>query len=297
VTTDPMPGAARAFTEIDRMWAAYNAQLAQQPTQPNGYQLAVPAAPGRRAQGISMLFHGHPKRGKSTLADSGPRPTLILDVEGTSYWTLSRKIYWDPQRETVPTWPQDARAVSPDGYWDSCVVIVRDYKDAHQVKKVLDSGAHPFNSIDIDGVSEFQQRVMDSVAGTSKMSWDDWGVLLRQVQGLVRGYRDLIHHPTRPVWAITMTAGTHWDNKRGMWRPLLQGASSDYVPYYPDLVGWLDVAPDGSRHLLAGPHPQYETGSRFGERLPYSLQLAYPGYPGWAVTDILTQVLSTQETR
>jgi hypothetical protein len=249
----------------------------------NGY----PVPRRRRYQGLSFLVHGHPKMGKSCFADSGPRPTLILDVEGASFWTPSRKIYWDPMREPVP---------QPDGSWDSAIVLVRDTRLVDFLLKLLSSGQHPFKSVSVDSATEVQQRLIDSITKGRVMQGDNWQTLLRQVNGVFRAFRDLVTLPVNPLWSVAFTAGTKYDNETGKMRPLLQGQSRDYGPYYVDVEGYVEGQRDGSRQLLIGPHPRYETGERVGGRLPYSMAVGYPGRHGWTIESMLMQVLSPQQT-
>src|SRR5689334_15446380 len=98
-----------------------------------GYPVPRP----RKVQGISSLWHGFAKAGKSTLSDSGPRPTVILDVEGTSLWTPSEKIDWDPMSQTVP---------DPREGWESAIVTARSKEVVWQLYQILATGQHPFNS-------------------------------------------------------------------------------------------------------------------------------------------------------
>lgn len=248
--------------------------------QPQLYRQPQP----RRAQGLSFLVHGFAKRGKSTFADSGPRPTLILDVEGSSFWTPSRKIYWDPMREPIP---------QPDGSWDSAIVLTTEVRTIRLVYDILNSGRHPFHSLSVDSGTEVQQRIIDELTRGRAMDRDKWGALLRQVNAMTRQFRDLIVHPVNPLWSVCITAGTHWDDKVRKWRPLLQGQAQDYLPYYVDVLGWIDAMPNGTRHMLIGPHPQYETGERVGGRLPYSLQLGDGArFPGYTIESCLRQALS-----
>lgn len=234
----------------------------------------------RRMQGLSFLVHGMPKAGKSTFADSGPVPRLSLDVEGSSFWTPSRKIYWDPMRQPPPV---------PDGTWDTAIVLVREARTVMEVYRVLNSGQHPFNSASMDSVTEVQQRVIDDLAKGQQMDRDKWGALLRQVNAMVRAYRDLITHPVHPLWTMTFVAGTH--QREGRWRPMLQGQAQDYLPYYVDVLGYLDAQPNGSRHMLIGPHPQFETGERLGGRLPYDMLIGDASHPGYTAETMLAQVL------
>jgi AAA domain len=234
----------------------------------------------RKAQGLSFLVHGLPKAGKSTFADSGPVPRLVLDVEGSSYWTPSRKIYWDPLREPPPV---------PDGSWDTAIVLVREARTVSATYRVLNSGQHPFNSCSMDSVTEIQQRVIDDLAGNGKIERDHWNALLRQVSSMVRQYRDLITHPVKPMWTMTFVAGTHL--KEGRWRPMVQGQAQDYLPYYVDVLGYLGAQQDGNRLMFIGPHPQFETGERLGGRLPYTMKIGDVYHPGYTAETMLTQVL------
>jgi hypothetical protein len=248
-------------------------------TQP--YQPApTPAALRRQSQGLSFLIHGLPKAGKSTFADSGPAPRFTLDVEGSSFWTPSRKIYWDPMREPVPR---------PDGTWDTATVLVREARTVMEVYRILNSGQHPFNSGSMDSVTEVQQRIIDDLTRGQQMDRDKWGALLRQVNAMVRAYRDLITHPIRPLWTMTFVAGSQ--QKEGRWRPMLQGQAQDYLPYYVDVLGYLNAQPNGLRQMLIGPNPQFETGERLGGRLPYVMQIGDASHPGYTAETMLTQVL------
>jgi len=269
----------------------------QQPQQAvqavNGQWHQQPA--GRRMQGICCLFHAFAKQGKSCVADSGWPPRLTMDLEGGAFWTPSRKVYWEPARETCPAWPCDPRAVTPgnpEGYWDTCIVITRTYGDLKAMRYFLERGQHPFNSVTLDSVSEMQQRFTDELAADKKMERDHWYAMLRWVNQTLRGYRDLITHPVKPVWSVSLVCGTHWDDRAKKWRPLLQGQSKDYVPYYPDILAWIEAQPDGRRDMIIGPHPSIETGERVGGRLPGALTIAYPGWPGWTLADMVRQVLS-----
>lgn len=250
-------------------------------------QFTVPQAQPQKLvrshlQGLSFLFHAPAKAGKSSLADSGPAPRLILDVEGTSFWTPSRKVFWEPMREPPP---------QPDGSWDSCIVMVRDVRTMERAYQVLYSGNHPFQSLSIDSVSEYQQRIIDERVGVKKVERDEWGYLLRQVSSDVRKFRDLASHPTHPLWSVSFVAGT--GPREGKWRPLVQGQVGNFLPYYVDILGYLVANPDETRDLIISPHNSYETGERVGGRLPGVLRIGYPGRaPGWTVQDMVKQVLA-----
>jgi hypothetical protein len=251
----------------------------------------------RTSQGLSFLVHGHPKRGKSNFADSGPQPRVVLDVEGSSYWTPSRKVYWEPLREQAPhpdrhlTAGYGQPSITPA--WETAIVLVREARTVMQVYQTLNSAQHAFNSCSMDSVTEVQQRIIDDLSAGRQMDRDKWGALLRQVNTMVRAYRDLITHPVKPMWSMCFVAGTHYDTKTNKWRPMVQGQAQDYLPYYVDLLGYLDALQDNTRHMLIDPHPLYETGERIGGRLPGSMVIGNPDHPGWTIETMLRQVLST----
>lgn len=245
-------------------------------------QAAQPTYRRARPQGLSSLVHGFAKAGKSTFADSGPRPTVILDAEGTSFWTPSRKIEWNPMREPPPY---------PDGSWDSAIVMATEVRVIAELYRVLASGQHWFNSLSVDSITEVQQRMIDELTKGKQMDRDKWGTLLRQINSMTRQYRDLIVHPTKPLWSVSFTAGTH-QGKDGRWRPLVQGQSQDYLPYYVDILGYMQALPTGQRHMLIGPHQMFETGERVGGRLPYDLLIGDgKNHQGYTIESMLRQVL------
>lgn len=250
-----------------------------------------------KLQGLSFLIHADPKAGKSTLCDSGPQPRLILDIEGTAVWTPSRKIEWNPLRQGPPPLPGRHLTAgygrpSVTAEWESCITYVDDVSLIGAAYKVLASGNHPFESLSMDSVTEGQQRIIDKLVGTRQLEIKHWGAILRQISSMTRQYRDLIKHPSHPLWSVAFVAGTHFDKTVNRWRPLVQGQSQDFLPYYVDIEGYLYASPNGDRELLIGPHPAYETGERVGGRLPYSMRVGYPGRPGYTIQDMLKQVLS-----
>lgn len=215
--------------------------------------------------GLTLLIYGGAKVGKSWFADTAPGPRLILDSEGGNgiLFTPSKKTTWDP-RQSAP--PQE------DGTWDSCIVHVHDFAQVQKAYDWLNSGQHPFNSVVIDSISEVQQRCVDSIAGTEKLKYDDWGILLRIVSDVVRRFRDLANHPTKPLRAVILIAMATVDN--GRYVPYVQGQLLVRLPYYMDVCGYMMAQPDGNggeqRFLMIGRDYRWLTGERLGGRLgPY----------------------------
>lgn len=218
-------------------------------------------------RGLSVLVHGGPKAGKSWLGDTTPAPRLVLDAEGGSFFTRSRKREWDPLTETIPVY---------DGTWDTVIVQVREYDVMKRVYEWLNSGMHPFRSVVMDSISEIQQRCVDNISGVEAMKTQDWGTLLREMSKLVRGYRDLLTHPTRPLEAVIIIAMTR-TVEGGRQVPYVQGQLATTLPYYIDVVGYVTTSLDEQarphRYLMIQTDPRWLTGERVGGRLGTHVEL------------------------
>lgn len=208
--------------------------------------------------GINMLLYGGAKVGKSYLADTAPAPRLVLDAEGGSRFTPSRKKEWDPVKEPPP---------EPDGTWDTAIVYIRDFRTIEKAYSWLASGKHHFKSVTIDSISEAQQRCVDALTGVNPMSQQEWGQLFRILSDLVRKFRDLIVHPEKPLDAITIIAMAR--KRDDIWEPHVQGQLSTSLPYFFDICAYLAPVTDTEtgetiRRLFVGSFPGYVTGERVG---------------------------------
>lgn len=238
--------------------------------------------------GINMIVYGHPKHGKSYLGDTTPAPRLVLDAEGGSRFTPSRKRAWDPVREAPP---------QPDGTWDTAIVYVHTFKDISKAFEWLNSGKHPFKSVIIDSISEVQQRAVDDIAGINQMKQQDWGTLLRVVSDMIRKFRDLVTHATHPLDAVIFIAMAAQRQPEGTWYPFMQGRLATTLPYYVDIVGYLaqSVTDEGVqfRRLYIGTMPGYETGERVGGKLGTYVDI--PDGDGHVVERMIEQVREQQK--
>lgn len=212
--------------------------------------------------GLNMILFGPSKSGKSTLGDTAPAPRVVLDAEAGSRFTPSRKRLWNPIAEPPP---------EPDGTWDTAIVPIRTFKDVTKTYEWLVSGKHPFRSVILDSVSEIQQKAIDGIAGTDPMRQADWGTLLRLVSDVIRKFRDLVTHPTRPCDAVIFIAMAAQRQPEGTWYPFMQGRMATTMPYFVDLCGYIANVPQENgtviRRMVIGTIPGYETGERLGGRL------------------------------
>lgn len=224
---------------------------------------------------LSILVHSASKEGKSTLSSTAPLPLLVLDAEGSWKFidtvgyrssTPLRKVNWNPLRETVPRY---------DGTWDVVRVHVDSWQTMQEVYRHLTQREHDFQSIVLDSITEVQRRCKANIrTGSAQMDQQRWGQLLDQMDGLIRGFRDLALLPNtiRCVVFISETV-----MKDGAWRPFMQGQIRDTMPYWVDILGYLYTALEASgdqtvktKKLLigAGVNPAYVVGERVQGRLP-----------------------------
>lgn len=205
---------------------------------------------------FSIVIHGESGVGKSWLGDSAPAPRLILDAEGGSRFTPSQpKMVWDPTADPPPT---------GEGV-ETVITYVRDFDTMTRVFQWLNSGAHAFRSVVLDSLTEIQKRCLDAIAGVNQPTQQDWGALLRQMEALVRQYRDLTLHPVRPIEVIAFLATTSLDEVQER-RPNLQGRLRLTLPAFVDAVGYLYTQPGDTgelnRILLTQPYPGFVAKDR-----------------------------------
>jgi hypothetical protein len=215
---------------------------------------------------LSLLVHADAKVGKTTLAATAPAPILALDAEGGWKFLPMKTKPWDPMQGPPP---------EPDGTWDACIVVVREWQTIQLVWQWLQSGQHHFRSLVVDSISEVQRRLKHNLKGEEPLKIQDWGVLLAKMDATIRGFRDLTLHPTNPMQVVVFVAETRQTD--GKWKPYMQGQISVALPYWMDVVGYLYVQdvidvngqPTGKmRRLLVSPHPEFEAGERVQGRLP-----------------------------
>lgn len=211
----------------------------------------------------------------STLTSTAPFPLLVLDAEGS--WKFIdeagfksgkplRKKTWDPLRESIPR---------HDGSWDVVRVHVDSWQTMTSVYQHLSQSQHDFKSLVLDSITEVQRRCKTKIKGTEQMQIQQWGQLLDQMDGLIRGFRDLMFLDTNPITCVIFVAETKMDE--GKWRPYMQGQIRYTMPYWVDICGYLftEQRPNGDqtekvKRLLigAGVNPAYVAGERVQGRLP-----------------------------
>jgi len=235
---------------------------------------------------LSGLVHGGAKVGKSTVTATVPKPAVVLDAEGSWRFTSGRKTYWDPITQPPPVY---------DGTWDICVVHTRSWPVVEAVLAYAQTGQLPFVSYVLDSITVLQKRLkkeLDDLKGSDGYKF--WGALLDRMDDTIVGFRDLTLVPELPVRCVMFVAETAL--KDGKWRPSMQGAISNSLPYTVDICGYLYQHKEqdamgmiirDERHLWIGLHDQFVSGSRVIERLGQSVLVPPPppGETGTVITD------------
>jgi len=224
---------------------------------------------------FSLLVYGPSKVGKSTVMLTGPKPMLYLDIEGQT-----RFLPWNGRKTDY-----DLVSAPPvyDGTWDYVRVRINTFDQMRVAYSWLASGNHPFRSVIIDSISELQTKFVDKIAGTNQMQTQDWGELLRGLGALMRQFRDLLEHPTKPLEFIGITSMMVMkDGKQG---PYLQGALKTIAPYLLDVVGYfapyVELATGvNTQRMIFEPSPFFEAGSRV------------PGIQGFADNPDISQLVA-----
>lgn len=188
---------------------------------------------------ITVLIHGESGVGKTWTGVTTPAPRLVLDVEGRSRFTPTKKGLWNPM-EPPPAEVQE-----------TTIVTVRDLTTMQAAFQWLAAGNHPWKSVTVDSITELQKRVMDETVGQRQPETQDWGTLLRRMEALIRAFRDLTNHPTNPLEMVVFIAMSIVKDEK--YRPHLQGQIATTLPYYVDVLGYMYVADDGHRYMLTQP--------------------------------------------
>lgn len=219
-----------------------------------------------QGRSISILVHAASKMGKTTLGSTAPKPMLLLDAEAAYRFLPGTKVFWDPTTQAPPV---------ADGSWEICVVAIRSYTHMIRAYEWLNSGQHPFVSVVIDSITEVQVKCKDDISADGEMKIQQWGKLLDHMERLIRGFRDLTEHPTKPLQAVVITSMTEFKDYK--WRPYVQGKLQVKMPYFLDLIMYLyteEVQPDPSQppvrvhRGLTVSTREVEAGERVQGRLP-----------------------------
>lgn len=235
---------------------------------------------------LGAVIHGTPKIGKSWLGESCPGPVLVIDGEGSTDF-LRRKVRktWDPINPP------------PTDLTDNDLVVVRttEWSKVVQVTQWLQSGQHPFRSFVVDTLTELQKQAKKAIDSKPFSDQRQWGELLDKMETVARQWRDLLDHPTNPLFAVIVLTQTLESDDGKLQRPDVQGALRRSLGSFFDVIGYMrprfgagDLLP--SRELVIAPYPGIEAG----DRTDVLTTIHYPG--GIIPTPDITELIRLLNT-
>jgi hypothetical protein len=171
---------------------------------------------------INVMVYGDPGVGKTMFGATGPAPVLFLDLDdGTTCLA-------NPDPRVVSSLSLDLNEM----YEKKIRSLEELQKAITQVALELRQEPGFWGTIVVDNLTELQRVLMDDIlkgqaraGGTPEHR--DWGVLLRQIQTVVRAIKSL------PVHTVFIA---HEENKEARISPALSGRIQEELPGYVDIV-------------------------------------------------------------
>lgn len=196
---------------------------------------------------LTTLIYGDPGMGKTPIALTAPKPMLLLDAEGGANYATAKY-------HTVEWRPWEHGSEPPKAAADAEVVrcIVRDWESFRVGASYVRQGPKGrFQTVNLDSITELQKRCKDSMGPSAfggKTGQQDWGVLLVQMEGVVRKLRDLVTEEYLNALVVTATA----DEIKGKTRPAVQGGLAIQLPAHVALIGYLNTFRDADNQKHRG---------------------------------------------
>ncbi|MDD3661665.1 MAG: ATP-binding protein, partial [Candidatus Dojkabacteria bacterium] len=117
-------------------------------------------------------------------------------------------------------------------------IDITSWYETQDTLKRLKSGQLDYESVIIDSVTELMKKRQDEVkGGKQRLSLQDWGVVISDMEQLLRSFRDLDAHVL-----FVMAEEEERDEERILVRPSLSGRTlPTQVAGYVDIVGYAGV--------------------------------------------------------
>jgi phage nucleotide-binding protein len=171
---------------------------------------------------INIMVYGDPGVGKTMFAATGPGPVLFLDLDdGTTCLT-------NPNPQLV-----SALKIELNDLYEEKIRSLEKLKErVARIAMELRQEPGFWGTVVVDNLTELQRVLMDDILSSSGRTGGtpehrDWGVLLRQIQTVVRAIKSL---PCHTVFIA------HEENKEAKIAPALSGRIQEELPGYVDIV-------------------------------------------------------------
>jgi hypothetical protein len=171
---------------------------------------------------VNLLIYADSGTGKTVLAGSSDAvpemsPVLFVDGEGGTF--------------------------SLRAFYPNCKVVrVKSWREMQELYNALRRGDHPYKTIVLDSLTEFQKFSMNEIMrevvekdpdrDPEVPSVREWGKSGEQIRRLVRGFRDL---PMNVIFTALVLDDKNQKTGKTVYRPSLPGKLAKEIPGYVDL--------------------------------------------------------------
>lgn len=171
---------------------------------------------------VNLLIYADSGTGKTVLAGSSDAvpemsPVLFVDGEGGTF--------------------------SLRAFYPNCKVVrVKSWREMQELYNALRRGDHPYKTIVLDSLTEFQKFSMNEIMrevvekdpdrDPEVPSVREWGKSGEQIRRLVRGFRDL---PMNVIFTALVLDDKNQKTGKTIYRPSLPGKLAKEIPGYVDL--------------------------------------------------------------
>lgn len=184
---------------------------------------------------MSFLLCGPPKSGKTRLGATTPEPRLIVDLEGRARYGPEGKgaVFWDGSEEPLKLAKSSTRTY---------ILQTKKLNVIDQAQQWLRSGKHPWKSFTLDSTMELKYMVKQAqFPGAVEPNRTQRGGINIVYENYLRVFRDILDDPANPLKCGVFITGASYDSDSERIRPILQGVIGEMIPYWMDIVGYLEA--------------------------------------------------------
>tara|TARA_Y100001963_G_scaffold38745_2_gene54147 strand:- start:5941 stop:6672 length:732 start_codon:yes stop_codon:yes gene_type:complete len=191
---------------------------------------------------VYLHIHGVFGSGKTTFGLTGPKPTLIADVEGAAMKAKAggNKILWKDWDKTTDV--------------DTVVYPIKTEQDLQDVINYLIIGDHPFNTFVLDSLTLYQtklkrelQQPNQAFNPDAEFTFHAWNRVLNHMLMQCEDLLSLVTPDAHKPINVCLISAT--DREAHYMRPLLEGQIRKRLPGLVDIHGYMKMQRDKEGEL------------------------------------------------